>query len=79
MPYGAMGLWNSRDQPSPLGPSGSTQSDTVMHTPPAASPHNAPSPLSMDLKKKTAVDRAYLFAQGRFDDLIRSMDNAERR
>src|SRR5438034_8043633 len=81
MPYGAMGLWSSKDHPSPFGPSASTPSDVDMLSPPAnaPSPHNAPSPLSMALKKKTATDRAYLFAQGRFDDLVRSMNNAERR
>jgi hypothetical protein len=56
-------------------------SDIGVKTPPqnAASPRGASSPLSAALKKKTAIDRAHLFVQGRFDDLVRSMDNSERK
>src|SRR5438046_2168218 len=86
MPYGALGSSRSRDtdHPSPLGHSVSTPSaisDVSMATPPAnvvSSPHNAPSPLSTALKRKTAIDRAHLFVQGKHDDLVRSMDKAER-
>lgn len=84
MPYGALSLSRSRntDYPSPFAPSVSTPSDISVDTPPgnaALSPQNPPSPLSTALKRKTAIDRAHLFVQGRHDDLIRSMNNAERR
>jgi hypothetical protein len=84
MPYGALDPSQPRgaDRPSPFGPSVTTPSDVSMGTPPGgvvSSPQNAPSPLSSALKKKTTIDRAHLFVQGRHDDLIRSMDKAERR
>jgi hypothetical protein len=84
IPYGALGsLQSGSDHPSPFGPSVSTPSDiSIMATPPAnlvSSPRDAPSPLSTALKRKTAIERAQLFVQGKHDDLIRSMDKAERR
>ncbi|KAH0545456.1 hypothetical protein FGG08_000457 [Glutinoglossum americanum] len=87
MPHGALGSSRSKDtdHPSPLGQFVSTPgaiSDVSVSTPPAnaaSPPYNAPSPLSTALRRKTAVDRARLFVQGKHDDLIRSMDKTERR
>src|SRR5580700_2212468 len=86
MPYGALNSSRSRDTGhSPFGQFVSTPgaiSDVSMAATPAnsvSSPNNAPSPLSVALRKKTAIDRAHLFVQGKHDDLIRSMDKTERR
>ncbi|KAI9764311.1 MAG: hypothetical protein M1840_008529 [Geoglossum simile] len=84
MPYGALGpLQSGADHPSPFEPPVSTPSDvSIMTTPPAditLSPRDAPSPLSVALKRKTAIERAHLFVQGKHGDLIRSMNGAERR
>ena len=88
MPYGAMkrSKAGSMDHFSPLGVA-STPSDVLVTTPStnAASPHAVSPPthvsssLSADLKIKRAVDRAHLFVAGRHEDLIRSMDQEERR
>jgi hypothetical protein len=72
----------SADQPSPFGPSYSTPSDIVANTPngdTAPSPQDAPSPLSVALKKKTAIDRAHLFVQGKHDELVRNLNMEEKK
>ena len=60
----------------------STPSDVVVATPfatNAQSPHNVPSPMTVALKEKTAIDRANLFVQGRHHELLSSMNRVERR
>ena len=83
MPHGVMDAygWRPLDHVSPFAPI-STPSDVMIQTPPAdnaASPANAPSPLSVALRKKTLTDRAYMFLDGRHDDLLRSLSKDERR
>jgi hypothetical protein len=77
LPFGVVNGFSPHvDHPSP-----STPSDVIVSTPHAAetalSPQNAPSPLSLVLKKKTAVDRAHLFCEGKHEELIRSLNTAE--
>ncbi|KAI9785533.1 MAG: hypothetical protein M1839_009274 [Geoglossum umbratile] len=85
LPYTALRSSISRDldQPSPLGPFGPTPpSDSSVNfaSPEHAetSPQNAPSPLSVALKKDTAIDRARFFIQGKYDHLYKSLDRSER-
>lgn len=68
------------DHHSPLGQSMSTPSDVSVGTPYAnavASPDNSLSPLSSALRKKTSVERARLFLEGRYQQLIASMSTEE--
>ncbi|OQV06695.1 hypothetical protein CLAIMM_11235 [Cladophialophora immunda] len=44
----------------------------------AASPHDKPSPLSAAVTETMALDRARLFLHGRFDDLAKTMKDAEK-
>ncbi|PVH95956.1 hypothetical protein DM02DRAFT_689112 [Periconia macrospinosa] len=48
-------------------------------TPSAATPHNAPSPTTVALQRKTATERAHLFVQGQHEKLLISMNSEERR
>ena len=85
MPYGIMRGFNNgtMNHTSPSG-SASTPSDVIMtmtSSPPvnATSPPAQPSSLSTELKKRRAIDRAHLFARGEHDQLIKSMNQAERK
>ena len=65
---------------SPLEQSMSTPSDMSVGTPYAngvTSPNNALSPLSSALRKKTLVERARLFLEGKYQQLIVSMNTEE--
>jgi hypothetical protein len=53
-------------------------SELSVATPSAASPGNAPSPTRVFRKRKAAIDRAHLFAQGQHDKLLMSMEREER-
>ncbi|OCL03760.1 hypothetical protein AOQ84DRAFT_418262 [Glonium stellatum] len=84
MPYGTMQGFNTgiMNRASPSG-SGSTPSDIVMTM--ASSPQTntstsreGASSLSVELKKKRTVDRAHLFILNERDQLIKSMNQAER-
>ena len=82
MPYGAMRppRRSDRNYASPAGNAMSSPGDIKAFTPPnnnAPSPSNAPSPLSKALAIKRSVDRAHMFVEGRFDDLMRSMNREE--
>ncbi|KAF7510663.1 hypothetical protein GJ744_006275 [Endocarpon pusillum] len=69
------------DHHSPLGQSSmSTPSDVSVgtpHTNEVASPSNALSPLSSALRKKRSVERAQLFLEGKYQQLIASMSTEE--
>lgn len=68
------------DHHSPLGQSMSTPSDVSVGTPYAndvASPSNALSPLSSALRKKRPVERAQLFFEGKYQQLLASMSTEE--
>jgi hypothetical protein len=84
MPYGAMRRSGrpSTSGTSPQGIAVSTPSDVVVTTPSsvnASSPHAAASPTSLVLKQRVAFDRTHLFLQGRHGDLLKSMNQKERR
>jgi hypothetical protein len=84
MPYGAMRRSGRMafGGPSPPVILASTPSDVSVATPSsvnAPSPHTAPSPTSVALRRKTAVDRAHLFVQGKHSELLMSMNRLERR
>lgn len=58
----------------------SPASDTIVATPSSAmSPPSAPSPTAVAIKRKTAMERAKLFVQGRHDALLADMNRTERR
>jgi hypothetical protein len=83
MPHGAPHLMVGRqiDHLSPRGYSVPTPgSDINVATPSvsADSPSDAPSPTKTLLRKKQALDRGHLFLQGRYDELLRSLDKDER-
>jgi hypothetical protein len=68
--------------PSPAETAASTPSDVVVTTPSstdAPSPHSVPSPMSVVLRQKAAMDRANLFLEGRHHELLGSMNSVERR
>ena len=70
------------DYTSPRAVMASTPSDCLVRTPSAhdtKSPQDAPSPLMVDLKRKTAVERAHLFVSGGHQELMKSMNKAERK
>ncbi|KAF2266840.1 hypothetical protein CC78DRAFT_594620 [Lojkania enalia] len=83
MPYAAMRRSHARpfDHTSLLGLSVPTPGTDISVTTPssASSPRNAPSPTTLFLKGRAAIDRAHLFAQGQHDKLLMSMDGEERR
>lgn len=67
------------DASSPM--SISTPSDIVVGTPPAnnaPSPSNAPSPFAQVEQKNKAINRAYMFVEGRHAELINSMGREQR-
>ncbi|KAI9933967.1 hypothetical protein MW887_005039 [Aspergillus wentii] len=77
-PYGAMSLVN--DPTSPFGQAISTPGDVVVATPEsnnAPSPMDAPSPFSKALTIKRSLERTRMFVDGRFDDLLKSMNKKE--
>lgn len=78
MPYGIMRGFNSgtMNHTSPSG-SASTPSDVIMTM--ASSPPAQTSSFSTELKKRRAIDRAHLFVRGEHDQLIKSMNQAERK
>lgn len=82
MSYGTMqSIVQSPGFPAPSPMSISTPSDVVVVTPPSdnlLSTNNAPSPLSRVQNVKLTIDRAHMFVEGRFRDLLQSMQNEER-
>ena len=59
----------------------STLSDVVVVTPSSdnvLSTNNAPSPLSRVQNAKVTIDRAHMFVEGRFRELVQSMQKEER-
>jgi hypothetical protein len=81
MPHGAIDRSSSRDRVSPFESSASPHSDVNLLTPPFNSPTiaNSVSPLSKVLERKTVLDRAHLFLEGRLDTLAKSMNDTEKR
>jgi len=84
MPYGAMDFKRSPslNHSSPFGQAVSPHSEAMVSviTPPAnnaGSPNDAPSPLSKAITMKRSIERTRMFAEGRFDDLIKSMTKEE--
>ena len=82
MPYGTMhSMVQSPGFPAPSPMSISTPSDVVAVTPPSdnvLSTNNAPSPLSRVQNVKVTIDRAHMFIEGRFRELVQSMRKEER-
>jgi hypothetical protein len=67
---------------SPFGQALSPPNETMVSviTPPAnnaGSPNDAPSPLSEAVMMRRSIERTRMFAEGRFDDLIKSMSKEE--
>jgi hypothetical protein len=84
MPYGAMDFKRSPslNHSSPFGQAVSPPSGAMVSviTPPAnnaGSPNDAPSPLSKAITMKRSIERTRMFAEGRFDDLIKSITKEE--
>ncbi|KAI9690498.1 MAG: hypothetical protein M1822_009461 [Bathelium mastoideum] len=84
LPYESIKSYMLRalDHASPVAGTVATPSDVSVHTPSAnsaGSPRDVPSPLTIDLKKKTAIDRAKLFASGHHTELMQGMSRAEQK
>ncbi|KAI9660396.1 MAG: hypothetical protein M1821_009746 [Bathelium mastoideum] len=84
LPYESIKSYMLRalDHASPVAGIASTPSDVSVHTPSAnstGSPHDAPSPLTIGLKKKTAIDRAKLLASGHHTELMQGMSENEQK
>lgn len=82
MPYGALGLEKNSesDHGSPGDIATSTPSEIKAFTPNTdnmPSPSDAPTPSSRALASKTSVERSHMFARGKFDDLVKSMNKKE--
>jgi hypothetical protein len=82
MPFGALGAFKfgEVDHDSPGETAISTSSEVNAFTPDSnniLSPLNAPTPLSKALASKTLVERAHMFAGGRFADLVGSINKEE--
>jgi len=72
----------SSNHPSPFAVTASTPlSQVSMHTPPetADSPVNAPSALSVAVKRKAAIEKAHLFVQGKHHELLQLLSTQEKR
>jgi hypothetical protein len=70
------------DHSSPYGQSVSTPSDVAVGTPYAnavASRNSVASPLSSALQRKTSVERAQMFFEGKYQQLIASMSRKEQK
>ena len=72
--YGSNQRASSQSVPSPM--STSTPSDIVVTTPSntAHSPTDAPSPLAVMHNMRETIQRAHLILDGRYEDLLRSMN-----
>jgi hypothetical protein len=80
IPYGAMKFSAITELGYGSPAAMSTPSDINAFTPNSGnvpSPSDAPTPSSMALTSKTRVERARMFANGRFDELVRSMNKKE--
>lgn len=82
MPYEALRLSKLGDfnYGSPAEIAMSTSSEINAVTPNSndmPSPPDPPTPLSKALASRTSVERAHMFASGKFDDLVRSMNKKE--
>lgn len=82
MPYKATRAFMSQnfDHNSPFGQLADTPSDVSVGTPYAnaiASPSGPPSPLSSALQRQKSVERARMFLEGNYDQLIASMNSEE--
>ena len=71
VPYGV-----ARSSSSPANNHVSPLSDFTVATPP--SPRGAPSPMAMAVQTMTTATRARLLAQGRHNDLLKSMEEQQR-